>query len=53
VIAALGAAIFATLEPKATLPNGNGTASTNGKLSAAPAVSNWRRTARAEALRER
>jgi len=53
VIAALGAAIFATLEPKATLPNGNGSASGNGKVSAAPAVSNWRRTGRAEALRER
>jgi acetyl-CoA carboxylase biotin carboxylase subunit len=53
VIAALGAAIFAATEPKATLPNGHGTASTNGKPSAAPPVSNWRRTARAEALRER
>jgi acetyl-CoA carboxylase, biotin carboxylase subunit len=53
VIAALGAAIFATLEPKATLTNGNGTASTNGKGTATPALSNWRRTARAEALRER
>ncbi len=54
VIAALGAAIFATLEPKATLPNGNGSGTTtNGKGSCAAQVSNWRRTARAEALRGR
>ncbi len=52
VIAALGAAIFATMEPKATLPNGTGAISSNGKASAPP-ISNWRRTARAEALRER
>jgi acetyl-CoA carboxylase, biotin carboxylase subunit len=51
VIAALGAAIFAATEPKATLPNGNGAA--NGNAANPPAVSNWRRTARAEALRGR
>jgi acetyl-CoA carboxylase biotin carboxylase subunit len=48
IMAALGAAIFAAMEPKATLPNGSGTATANGT----PAVSNWRRAARAEALRE-
>jgi acetyl-CoA carboxylase, biotin carboxylase subunit len=52
VIAALGAAIFATMDPKATLPNGSGGAGTNGKA-AAPPQSNWRRAARVEALRER
>ena len=52
IIAALGAAIFAAMEPKATLSNGNGTSPGNGNT-AAPAVSNWRRAARAEALRER
>ena len=52
IIAALGAAIFAAMEPKATLSNGNGTSPGNGNT-AAPAASNWRRAARAEALRER
>ena len=52
IIAALGAAIFAAMEPKATLSNGNGPSPGNGNT-AAPAVSNWRRAARAEALRER
>ncbi len=52
IIAALGAAIFAAMEPKATLSNGNGNSPGNGNT-AAPAVSNWRRAARAEALRER
>ena len=53
VIAAVAAGIFATLEPKATLPGTNGataSASTNGTGAAEP--SNWRRAARAEALRE-
>jgi acetyl-CoA carboxylase biotin carboxylase subunit len=53
IIAALGAAIFAAMEPKATLPNGIGAVSNNGKGSAPPPISNWRRTARSEALRER
>ncbi len=52
VIAALGAAIFATMEPKATLPNGTGAIAAMAKRPALP-ISNWRRTARAEALRER
>jgi len=53
VIAALGAAIFAAPEPKAALPNGNGATGNNGKSAASPPVSNWKRAARAEAVRER
>jgi acetyl-CoA carboxylase biotin carboxylase subunit len=53
IIAALGAAIFASMEPRATLPNVNGTLSSNGKSPDASPISNWKRTARAEALRER
>jgi acetyl-CoA carboxylase, biotin carboxylase subunit len=53
VIAALGAALFATIEPKATLPNGSVASGTNGKASVPPPVSNWKKTARAEAMRDR
>jgi acetyl-CoA carboxylase biotin carboxylase subunit len=53
VIAALGAAIFAATEPKAALPNGNGVTNSNGSSPTLPPVSNWKRTARAEAVRER
>jgi acetyl-CoA carboxylase biotin carboxylase subunit len=54
IIAALGAAIFASMDPKSTLPNGNDAgANNNGKGAVEPPVSNWKRTARAEALRER
>ena len=53
IMAAVGAAIFATMEPKATLPGANGAVSGNGNTASPPAPSNWRRTARAEALRER
>ncbi len=55
LIAAMGAAIFATLEPSATLPGANGgavIASSNG-ASSQPEVSGWRRAGRMEALRER
>jgi len=52
VIAAIGAAIFASTEPQATLPGTAVAASSNGK-SAPQSISNWKRTARAEALRER
>ena len=52
IVAAIGAAIFATMEPKATLPAANGGASMNGNCVRPPA-SNWRRAARAEAVRER
>ncbi len=55
LIAVIGAGIFATLEPKATLPGGNGVAvpaSGNG-TSPQPEVSSWRRAGRIEALRER
>ncbi len=55
IMAAIGAAFFASTEPKATLPgpaavapvNGSG----NGNGVAPKPLSNWRRTARAEALR--
>jgi acetyl-CoA carboxylase biotin carboxylase subunit len=53
VIAALGAAIFAATESKAALPNGNGATGNNGKSPVPPSISNWKRTARAEAVRER
>ncbi len=55
LIAAIGAGIFATLEPKATLPGVNGAAasmSNNGTASPAE-FSGWRRAGRLEALRER
>jgi len=50
IIAALGAAIFATMEPKTTLPGAAPATGTNGN-SAPPSGSNWRRTAREEAMR--
>jgi acetyl-CoA carboxylase, biotin carboxylase subunit len=49
LMAAIGAAIFATIEPKNA---GASVTSSNGDARP-PAVSNWRRTARAGALRER
>ncbi len=53
IIAAIGAAIFASTEPKATLAGVAASAPTNGNGAAPLPISNWRRTARAEALRER
>ncbi|MGC2109790.1 MAG: acetyl-CoA carboxylase biotin carboxylase subunit [Candidatus Korobacteraceae bacterium] len=53
IMAAIGAAIFASTEPKATLPGTNGTTAANGNASSPPSISNWRRTARAEAVREK
>jgi acetyl-CoA carboxylase biotin carboxylase subunit len=54
IVAAIGAAIFATTDPKATLPGGPGPgASVNGNGGGPAPISNWRRTARAEILRER
>jgi acetyl-CoA carboxylase biotin carboxylase subunit len=55
LIAAIGAGIFATLEPKATLPEVNGAAVSAPCNSAGPQpdVSSWRRAGRMEALRER
>ena len=52
IVAAIGAAIFASMEPKATLPAAKGGASANGNCTSPPA-SNWLRAARAEAVRER
>ncbi len=53
IVAAIGAAIFASTEPQATLPGANGAVSANGKGAPVPQVSGWKRMARAEALRER
>ncbi len=52
LIAALGAAIFATLEPKATLPGANGSAASAGSNGGQPELSGWRRAGRIESLRE-
>jgi acetyl-CoA carboxylase biotin carboxylase subunit len=55
LIAAIGAGIFASMEPKATLPAGNGAAppsSSNG-TGPQPEVSGWKHAGRIEALRER
>jgi acetyl-CoA carboxylase biotin carboxylase subunit len=53
IMAAVGAAIFATMEAKATLPGVTGALPMNGNSASPPPISNWRRTARAEALRQR
>src|SRR5271157_4142787 len=54
LMAAIGAAIFAATEPKATFPGATGAAApVNGNAVAPPRPSNWRRIARAEALRTR
>jgi acetyl-CoA carboxylase biotin carboxylase subunit len=52
LIATIAAGIFATMDPKATFPGGDGLpAPANGAAAADP--SNWRRTARQEGLRAR
>ena len=52
LIAAIGAGIFASMEPKATLGGPNGAAPAgNGEVQ--PEISGWRRAGRIEALRER
>ena len=54
LMAAIGAAIFAATETKAALPGlAAGAAENNGNGLAPSQPSNWRRIARAEALRER
>ena len=55
LIAAIGAGIFAMLEPKNTLPPANGMASAPGNHGAASGCdgSGWRRLGRLESLRER
>jgi acetyl-CoA carboxylase, biotin carboxylase subunit len=54
LMAAIGAAIFAATEAKLPFPEpAVGASSRNGHSVAPVAPSNWRRTARAEALRER
>jgi len=52
IVAAIGAAIFASTEPQATLPV-NGAVSANGIGVTPPPISGWKRMARAEAVRER
>jgi acetyl-CoA carboxylase biotin carboxylase subunit len=53
LIAAIGAGIFASLEPKQTLPGGNGTAALAARSQDAGGNGspNWKRAARVEALR--
>ncbi len=51
IIAAVGAAIFASTDPQTTLPGAAATAPMNGNASGAPPVSSWKRMARTEALR--
>ncbi len=54
IIAAVGAAIFASTEPKAAAATNGAAAALNGNgLSEPPAVSNWRRASRVEGLRQR
>ena len=52
LIAAIGAGIFATMEPKATLTGPDGSAPA-GNGAVRPEISGWRRAGRIEALRER
>ena len=55
LIAAIGAGIFASMEPKATLQPANGpvVASSHNGAGAQPDLSGWKRAGRLEALRER
>jgi acetyl-CoA carboxylase biotin carboxylase subunit len=52
IMAAISAAIFAAMEPKSTLPGTTPSVAGNGNGISSPAPSNWRRAARAEALRD-
>ncbi len=52
LIAAVGAAIFASSDPQSTVSAAAGAATMNGKTSASPPVSGWKRAGRAEAVRE-
>jgi len=55
LIAAIGAGIFATLDPQATLPGANGDAATAAANGTVPQseLSAWKRAGRLEAMRER
>ncbi len=55
LIAALGAGLFAMMEPKATLPGANGQAASPGGNGTVPQadISAWKRAGRLEAMRER
>jgi acetyl-CoA carboxylase biotin carboxylase subunit len=48
IMAAAGAAIFAAMDPKATLPGATSGMPMNGSSASPPQTSNWRRIARAE-----
>jgi len=52
IMAAIGAAIFASTEPQATLQGTTVTAPVNGNAPQAASASGWKRVARAEAVRE-
>ena len=52
IVAAIGAAIFASAEPQATLPGTTVATPANGKSAPGQPVSGWKRMARAEAVRE-
>ncbi len=52
IMAAAAAAIFATMDPKATLPGVTGGMPMNGSSASAPQTSNWRRIGRAETVRQ-
>ena len=53
IIAAIGAAIFASTEAQVTLSGPTASPSSNGKSAPPPAISGWKRSAREEAVRER
>jgi acetyl-CoA carboxylase, biotin carboxylase subunit len=53
LIAALGAAIFSSTEQPPPTPSASATISTNGHSPPTNSLSNWKQTARAEALRDR
>jgi acetyl-CoA carboxylase biotin carboxylase subunit len=52
IVAAIGAAIFASTEPQATLPGATTSAPTNGNAPSPP-ISGWKRMAREDGVRER
>ena len=53
IVAAVAAAVFAATDPQTTFPASNGMPVPANGNAAAPAPSNWRRTAREEGLRTR
>jgi len=53
IVAAIGAAIFASSEPQASLPGATAAMPTNGKTAPPLPASGWKRMGREEAVRER